>query len=112
MTAVLKMLENINATCEVSRRAFHALHRFRVSFIEKFLVFNRSICLDLISICGETVFHVVEKDAKTRAAKVVDQASESAIWEEFIHIWMSKYIGLSDIIAVDQRLQLHSHEWK
>lgn len=105
-------LEKISATCDVCKREADSPHRFRVSIPGSDCVINRTVCLDLMSLDGDTVLHVVDKDKKFNTACFLSGESVADFWEAFIRIWVSPYIGYPDVISVDQGPQFKSLDWK
>lgn len=109
---VLADLERVSATCEVCQREADAPHRFRVSLPGSDCIFNRTVCMDLMSLDGNSVLHVVDKDTKFGAASFLSSESTSGVWETFMLIWVSPYVGFPDEVATDQGPQFVSAEWK
>ena len=66
---VLKDLENIDANCDRCQRFANAPHRFKVSLPSGNIVFNREICMDIISLNHKQVLHAVDLDTKFNAAR-------------------------------------------
>ena len=87
---VLSDSERIAETCDICQRDAKKPHRFRLSLPEGDIVFNRTICLDLMFLDSKTVRHIVDKDTKFTAAaasgrETADTASE-AVWELYMRI--------------------------
>ena len=109
---VLSDLERIAATCDICQRAAQKPHRFRVSLPEGDIVFNRTVCLDLMFLDSKTVLHIVDKDTKFSAAAFLGRETAEAVWEVYMRIWTNKYIGFSDVMSADQGPQFRSIAWK
>lgn len=105
-------LERISATCDVCQREADAPHRFRVALPDADCVFNRTVCLDLMSLQGMSVLHAVDKDTKFSAACFLERENTEEIWESFMRIWVSPYIGYPDEVSTDQGPQFRATEWK
>ena len=60
-------LEKISATCDVCQRESDSPHRFRVSLPNLECIFNLTLCVDLVSLDGSTVLHIVDRDTKVNA---------------------------------------------
>ena len=66
---VLKDLENIDATCDPCRRFANAPNRFKVSLPSANIVFNREICMEIMSLNHKQVLHAVDCDTKFNVAR-------------------------------------------
>ena len=109
---VLRDFEKIENTCELCQRLSHAPHRFRVSLPEKDVVFNHTVCMDIMFLDGKSVLHVVDRDTKFSAAALLRSETIEETWETFMRIWVSVYIGFPDTIATDQGTQFQSQRWR
>ena len=98
---VLRDLEKIENTCELCQRLSHAPHRFRVSLPEKYVVFNRIVCMDIMFLEGKPILHVLDKDTKFSAAAFLRSETTEETWETLMRIWVSVYIGSPDTITTD-----------
>ena len=105
---VLRDLEKIENTCDLSQRLSHAPNRFRVSLPGKDVVSNRTVRMDTMFLERKSVLHVVDKDKKFSAAAFLRSETTEETWETFMRIWVSVYIGFPDTIATDQGTQFQS----
>ena len=109
---VLHDLEEIESTCDLCQRLSHAPHRFRVSLPDKDVVFNRTVCMDIMFLEGKPVLHIVDRDTKFSAAAFLKSETTDETWETLMRIWVSVYIGFPETIATDQGTQFQSERWK
>lgn len=87
-------------------------HRFRVSLPYEECVINRIVSMDLMKLYGKSVLHVVDRDTKFAAACFLAGESSSSVWEAFLSVWVSPYVGYPDCISADQGPQFQRDEWK
>ena len=90
---VLRTLTLIISTCDLCQRRSRATHRLRVSLPNADVVFNRTLCLDLMYLDSTPVLHVVDKDTKLSAAAFLGKETADATWNTFMNIWDCVYIG-------------------
>ena len=109
---VLHDLEKIESTCDLCQRFSHAPHRFRVSLPDKDVVFNRTVCMDIMFLEGNPVLHIVEKDTKFSAAAFLKGETTDETWGTFMRIWVSVSIGFPETIATDQGTRFQSQRCK
>lgn len=109
---VLHDLEKIDATCDLCQKLGQAPHRFRVSLPEGEVVFNRTVCMDIMFLDSKPVLHIVDKDTKFSAAAFLRNETTDEAWNVYMRSWVLAYIGFSDIIATDQGPQFKSSRWK
>lgn len=57
-----------SCTCNLCQRLAYAPHRFRVALPYKDVVFNRTLCMDLMYLNSAAVLHIFHKDTKLSAA--------------------------------------------
>ena len=108
---VLRALKQISSTCDLCQRRSRAPHRFRVALPDADVVFNRTVCLDLMYLENTPVLHVVDKDTKFSAAAFLEKETADATWNTFMSIWVCVYIGFPDSMATDQGPQFKSQRW-
>ena len=109
---VLRDLRRINETCHLCQRLAHAPHRFHVALPDEDVIFNRTVCLDLMYLDNSAVLHVVDKDTKFSAASFLAKETAEETWKTFMSIWVCVYIGFPDIMATDQGPQFKSSLWE
>ena len=108
-----RSLEKITDSCEICQRLSKAPGRLRVSLPPETIVFNRVVLMDLMSLGGQTVLHMVDKDTLFSAACFLRNGETTRdIWDAYIHYWVKPYVGYSDQIHEDQGPQFQSSEWK
>ena len=109
----LEALEDITKSCDVCQRLAREPGRFCVSLPPGEVVFNRTISMDIMTLEGRTVLHIIDNDTKFGAAQFLQQGeSTKNTWDVFVRIWVHQYIGYPDVIQVDQGPQFQSTEWK
>lgn len=85
--------------------------RFRVSMPPEDCILNHTVALDLMKIAGSTILHCVDHDTKFSAAAFTTRETSRSIWQTFLDIWVTTYIGYPDVLAVDQGTQFVSEEF-
>lgn len=101
-------LESMASTCDICRRNRVAPTRFRASIRPEDVVFNRTICMDIIWLDGKTVLHMVDKYMKSSAAALLPNETAGATWNTYIRHWVAPYLGYALEIHADQRPQFRS----
>ena len=110
---VLRDLGRIERTCDLCQRLSPAPHHsFRVSLPNEDVVFNRTVCMDIMFLEGKLVLHVVDKDTKFSTAAFLRSGTADETWDRLMRIWVSVYIGFPDTIASDQGTQFQSQRWR
>lgn len=110
--SLMEDLKKIESTCDTCQRESAPPHRFRVSLPSGEIIFNRELCLDVMSIRGCDVLHIVDRDTKFSAAVSLTDRSAAATWKSFVNAWAVVYIGFPDIISADEGPEFRSSEWK
>ena len=106
-------LEKVTDSCEICQRLAKAPGRLRVSLPNETIIFNRIVLMDLMTIEGQTVLHIVDRDTLFSAACFLsDGESTRDVWEAYLRYWVNPYAGYSDEIHGDQGPQFQSSEWK
>ena len=85
---VLRTLKRISSTWDRFQCCSRNPHRFRVSLPDADVVFNRTLCLDLMYLENKPVLHVVNKDTKFSAAAFLGKETAGATWNKFMVIWV------------------------
>lgn len=109
---ILKELEDITSKYDICQRLSTEPGRFRVSLPPGDIVFNRIVLLDIMSLLGKSVLHIVDKDTLFSAASVLSSERSKAVWDTFLRLWARAYTGYPDAIHDDQGPQFQSAEWK
>ena len=81
---VLRDLKRISAACDLCPRLSHAPHRFRVALPEGEVVFNKTVCLDLMYLDNAAVLHVVDEATKFSAASFLPKETADDTWNTFM----------------------------
>lgn len=108
----LAELEKIQSSCDVCQREADAPYRFRVSLSHSEVVFNRVVSLDLMKLNNKSILHAVDRDTKFSAACFLNGETTLHVWQAFLHIWVTTYVGYPDTLVFDQGPQFSSEEWK
>lgn len=107
----LENLQRIRRKCDVCQRMADAPRRFRVALPGTDCVFNRYVCLDLMSTESQSGLYVVEMVTKYSAACFLSGEKSSNICKALLKILVNAYVGYPDLIAVDQGPQFTIGEW-
>ena len=78
------MLEDITKRCDPFQRIQNAPHRFPVSFGTPDAIFNERIMVDVMSIDGKKVLHVVDEGTRFSAARFLKDETTNTIWKTLI----------------------------
>ena len=108
----LKLLHDVTNSCDVCQRLAKQPGRFRVALPNQDIVFNRTVYLDLMSIHGRPVLHMVCKDTKFSAAVFLEGESSRAVWVAYLRNWVTPYIGYSTELHADRGPCFNSSEWR
>lgn len=73
-------------------------------------MFNHCVCLDLMKLKNKTVIEAVDKDTNLSAAWFLKGESTKEIWDAFVQMSVSLYVGFPEISAYDQSSQFASNE--
>lgn len=111
-SGIYDVLEKVRNTCDVFQRNSAEPHRFKVSLPANECIFNRTISMYLMSLDSPSVLHIVYRDTKFCAACFLNDESASKVWQEFLNIWMTNYLGCPERVELDQGSQFHSIEFK
>lgn len=110
-TGMYDILEKVKGTCDTCQRNAAEPHRFRVSLPNEDCVFNRVVSMDIMFLDSKSVLHVVDRDTKFGAASFLLGQSASQVWQTFLNIWVSVYVGFPESVAIDQGPQFQIHEF-
>lgn len=106
-------LEKVTEFCEICQRLSKAPGRLLVSFSNETIGFNRIVLTDLMTMEGQKVLHIVERDIFFSAACFRrDRESEKDVWGAYIRYLVITYAGYSHEIHEYQGPQCKSSEWK
>lgn len=111
--STLEQLRIVSRDCDVCQRLSKALESFRVALPSEVIFFNRTFMLDLMWLDGSPALHVVYKDTLLSAACFLSKGETAKdVWDAYIRIWVTPYVGYSDTIHTDQGPQFVSTEWR
>lgn len=96
------ILQDITKRCNPCQRIQNAPHSFRVSFGTPEARFNERIMVDLMTIDGQKILHVVDEGTRFSVAQLLEDESNETIWNTLIKCWLTIYTGLPNRILVDQ----------
>ena len=105
-------LEKLASECEICQRNAASPNRFRVSLPPEDIVFNRVVCMDIMSLSGKTVLHMIDRDTKFSVAEFMRNESAEETWKLYMRAWVTTFVGYSDEIHGDQGPQFRSKEFK
>lgn len=117
-TEDLKCLEKLAKKCDVCQRYAAGPRRFRVSLPKEDVVFNRTLCIDLMFLTTQegkpkgAVLHCVDKDTKFNAACFLPDQTLETVWRSYQMIWSLPYVGHPEHMHVDQGPQFESTKWE
>jgi hypothetical protein len=75
------------------------------------IVFNQSLLMNLMYIDARPVLHVVDAGTRFTAASFLPSDDAQTVWNAFVRIWSSAYVGLPQKILVDQGSIFMSRLW-
>lgn len=91
----LQILKDLSKCCDPCQRIHTAPMRFRISFGAENARFNEHILLEIVTIDGKPVLHiVVDEVTRFTAAPIVRDASTNTIWSTMLDCWAMMYTGL------------------
>lgn len=116
----LAELQSIVDSCAVCQEYAPRQVTFRVRAADK-VVFNHRIILDLTWLPARNpphprqnrpALHIVDAGTHFNAASFLSGESTIDIWNTFVRIWATMYIGMPSSMLVDQGSAFLSDEWK
>ena len=116
----LTELEDIVVACTICAEFSPRPLCFRVRWADKVL-FNHRITMDLMWLparipaqarATSPCLHIVDTGTRFNAASFLSGESTSEIWNIFVKIWCSNYIGMPNSMLVDQGAVFLSDEWR
>lgn len=109
----LQKLQDVGAAYDVCQSLAKEPSRFRVALPQEDVCFNRMLYLDLMFLEGKAVLHVVDTDTLLSGAVFMSEGQSSdAVWDLWLDIWVSRYVGCSEEVHVDYGSQLRSDRWR
>lgn len=105
-------LEKTEDICDVCQHDSDGPYGNRVSLPQENFTPKRVVSMDLMKLDFQMVLQVVDQNANFVATCFLSGKSSFNIWDEFLSVGVSSYIGYSECIAVDQGSQVQSDEWK
>ena len=102
----LRILQDLSKRCDPCKRIHTAPTRFRVSFGAENGRFNERVLLDIVTIDGKPVLHIVDEGTRFSAARFVPDVSTNTIWSTILDCWALIYTGLPNRMLVDQGTHL------
>eukprot|EP00171_Calliarthron_tuberculosum_P002180 IDg2180t1 len=108
----LAILEKISRSCDVCQRISNQPGRFRVALPNREVVFNHTVLMDLMSLEGTSVLHIVCKDTLFNVAVFLSGESANEIWIAYLRFWVNAYVGYSKAIHADRGPQFDSDRWR
>ena len=102
------IIDSVSKACvkckKFSARPFH----FRASFWDESVVYNHELVLDLMWLNGSPVLHVVDTHTSFQNAAFVVDKSPEEFWRSFKKCWTTVYLGLPNVLRVDQEASFHN----
>lgn len=108
----LKLLEDVTESCDVCQRIAKQPGRFRVALPTEDIVFNRLVYLDLMSLDGKSVLHIVCRDTLFSAAIYLDGDNAKDVCTAYMRAWVNPYIGHPKEMHIDRGPCFNSAEWR
>ena len=105
-------LEKIAAECDICQRNMNAPGRFKVSLPPDDIVLNKVVCMDIKSLGGKRVLHIVDRDTEFNAAEFLQNKTAEETWNVYMRAWVTSLIGYSDEIHAYQGPQFRAKECK
>ena len=105
-------VEKRAAECDICQRNMNAPNSSKVSLPPDDIVFNKVVCMDIMSLGGKRVIHIVHNDTKFSAAEFLRNEIAKESWNVYMRAWVTSFIGYSDEIRADQGPQFRAKEFK
>lgn len=106
-----QVLEKINHFCHHCQMNDSVPHRFKFSLKDD-ANFNYEIIVDVMSLNGKPVLHVVDAATSFQGARFLPSMSAKDTWETLKALWIDTYQGPPDIITHDAGTNFASVEFK
>ena len=75
------------------------------------IVYNHELALDLVWLSGKPVLHVVDTHTSFQNAIFIKNKSPEGLWKSFTDCWSTVYLGLPNILRVDQEASFNSEKF-
>lgn len=76
------------------------------------VVFNQELLIDIMYKDKRPILHIVDRGTRFSAAKYLKKADAKTVWNTFIQLWSTMYIGHTRSILTDQGSVFMCAEWK
>lgn len=96
------VLDKIRNNCDTYQRNDQEAYSFLVSIPGGHCVFNIHVSMEIISMEGASVVHVVDRDTKFGSDFSLPCESAAEVWKYIMNIWVSKYVVFPDFISLNQ----------
>jgi hypothetical protein len=109
-TETWKLFEDIKDSCHACQRYTSRPISFKVRFPDE-VVFNKELRLDIMTINGKAILHVVDSGTNFSAARFLAGQDTKTIWNTFLYMWVTMYTGYPSSILTDQGSVFTGKEW-
>lgn len=105
-------LEDITEACRVCLKESNPRRRFKLTMRTDELRFNSIVTVDVTTLDGRPVLHIVEEATHLTAAGFLNDTSSEEVWRVFVRLWIRTYLGPPDHLRVDQGSNLVSARFR
>lgn len=98
--------KRISSMCDAFKSEEDGPHRFRASVPDSNWLLYLKLRMDLILLDVNSVSHVVYKDTYLNEACFMEGQSTADLWNAFMRIWLSPYVGYPAVSSDDPGPQL------
>ena len=115
-TDTLNTLKEIAEKCETFNLYRPRQTTFQITDIDK-IKFNHRIIMDIMYLkdkkgTSRPVLHIIDAGTRFGAAAFLPKLDTNTIWNTFIKIWSTTYIGFPECMLTDQGSVFVSKDWK
>lgn len=107
----LKKLENITKSCKGCQLYSKQPNRYRAVLPEQ-CIFNFDVAIDVMFIRGQAILHAVCRQTHFSRAAPLQKQDSYTLWQTFMSIWVTPYLGVPYNLWVDQAKSFLSVQFK
>jgi hypothetical protein len=107
----LELLKDISKSCHAGQTYANRPVTFQVRFPDD-VIFNKELRLDLMTIDGRPVLHIIGTGTNFYAARFLPDQDTKPIWQTFLYAWVTIYTGYPSSMLTDQGSVFVGNEWR
>lgn len=105
---VRRSLDEITKACTTRAEYHSSPFRFRAAMSQEQLMFNHALAVDLMWLEKTPVLHVIDTHTVYQNAEFITDNSDTSLWETFLRIWVTIFIGFPNTLRLDHETSFDS----